>query len=293
MARRKRPGDELVNVRKRAKRLVERYKRQGQAEQARSLERAIAASYERSGSGTTAERTQALRSVMGTRPATQSVPARVTSATAQPARQPRRKRVSDELYNARRRLRREADRLERDARDLTGAARDAALDFARSLRERAKAGKKLTAEQTLESMQRMGQVYEQARRTRDMRVARSNMIWMQQINAAGTEGADSSISERKKDVFWASVKGLWPEGSHVPRNERYDRILSHFYNDETTDAREFRAWLRDSKGVDPADVYGSLQYVYEYVTEELNDPSMYDLPEMPYKDAMNRIRMAM
>ena len=122
---------------------------------------------------------------------------------------------------------------------------------------------------------------------------RRNAIVAQQLNAAGTEGADSSISERKKDVFWAATKGLWPKGSNVPRNERYDLILSHFYTDATTDAREFREWLKNEKGIDPQQAFGDLQYVFEYVTEELNDPAIYELPEVPYQAAMDIVRTAM
>ena len=284
MARAKRASDELYNARRRARRAAERAERSGDEARARELRAAVAQSY-------------GVRNVGATLATLANVTARnvrpTEPAPVQVRREPREKRASDELYNARRRMRREAERMEREARGMTGAARDAALDFARNLREQARAGKKLTAAERESTIKRLSEVFEQARRTRDMRVARSNLIWMQQINAAGTEGADSSISERKKDVFWAAVKGLWPKGSYVPRNERYDRILDHFYNEDTTDAREFRVWLRDAKGVDPRDVYGSLQYVYEYVTEKLNDPSVYDLPEMPYASVMDLVRTAM
>jgi len=276
MARAKRPSDERYNARRRLKRAAARAERQGNSELAAIYREQAQATYARSPVDAAA------RAAIG-------IPQKPKGAP----RQSRAKRASDELYNARRRMRREADRMEREARGMTGAARDAALDFARNLREQARAGNKLTADEQESAIKRLSDVFEQARRTRDMRVARSNLIWMQQINAAGTEGADSSISERKKDVFWAAVKGLWPKGSHVPRNERYDRILDHFFNEDTTDAREFRAWLRETKGVDPRDVYGSLEYVYEYVTEELNDPTVYDLPEMPYASVMDLVRTAM
>ena len=116
---------------------------------------------------------------------------------------------------------------------------------------------------------------------------------MQQLNAAGTEGADSAISERQKDVFWAATKGLWPSGSNVPRNERYQKILEHFYSDDTTDARDFRAWLEEKKGTTSQDSFGDLQLVYEYVTEEMNDPALYDDPELPYETAMQYVITAM
>ena len=141
----------------------------------------------------------------------------------------------------------------------------------------------------------MGRIRERTRGiTYDpFKVRRRNAILMQQINAAGTEGAESSISERKKDVFWAATKGLWPKGSNVPRNERYDRILEHFYTEDTTDAKDFRAWLEEKKGTTAQESFGDLQLVYEYITEELNDPAEYDLPELPYETAMSLIITAM
>ena len=61
----------------------------------------------------------------------------------------------------------------------------------------------------------------------------------------------------------------------------------------TTDAIKFRDWLQNTKKLEPQDVFGDLQLVYEYITEELNDPSKYDLPDVPYVAAMDLIRTAM
>ena len=58
-------------------------------------------------------------------------------------------------------------------------------------------------------------------------------------------------------------------------------------------AREFREWLKNEKGIDPQQAFGDLQYVFEYVTEELNDPAIYELPEVPYQAAMDIVRTAM
>lgn len=288
MARPKRPSDETYNARRRAKRALARAEKAGNAELASSLREIVKASYVKNQPG----KTVLQGSSTSKQPTTQSIqqpkPAQVTT------RQSRAKRPSDELYNARRRIKRQAERIEREAKGKSETERKLAEGYAQYLRQQATAPGKLTAEQRSKALERLGKLREE---TRDVaygrfRVARRNAIFKQQMNAAGTEGAESSISERKKSVFWAATKGLWPKGLNVPRNERYDLILSHFYTDQTTDAIAFRKWL-EKKGLDQQENFGDLQLVYEYITEELNDPSKYDLPEMPYATAMDLIRMAM
>ena len=282
MARAKRASDELYNARRRVRRMAERYAKAGNESLASTLREAA-----RAGSGASMADLNRLYQAgnTATRPA---------APTAY--RQPRPKRPSDEVYNARRRLRRQAEKIEREAKTATTeAAREAALGYAKYLRQQAKPTGKLTSEQRQQALGRLGRLRARTRGiTYDpFRVRRRNAILMQQINAAGTEGADSSISERKKDVFWAATKGLWPKGSNVPRNERYDRILDHFYTEDTTDAKDFRAWLEEKKGPTAQESFGDLQLVYEYITEELNDPAEYDLPELPYETVMSLIITAM
>ena len=288
MARAKRASDELYNARRRVRRMAERYAKAGNDSLASTLREAA-----RAGSGASLSELNRLYQAGAptTRPA---VAPNVQVSTA--ARQSRPKRPSDELYNARRRLKRQAEKIEREAKTATTeAAREAALGYAKYLRQQAKPTGKLTSEQRQQALERLGRIRERTRGiTYDpFRVRRRNAILMQQINAAGTEGAESSISERKKDVFWAATKGLWPKGSNVPRNERYDRILEHFYTEDTTDAKDFRAWLEEKKGTTAQESFGDLQLVYEYITEELNDPAEYDLPELPYETAMSLIITAM
>ena len=207
----------------------------------------------------------------------------------------RKKRASDELYNARRRLRRQAERMERDAQKQAGALKQQMLSYAQALREEAKAGQKLTQQQMIEQTERLSRIREATKGAAYSKYAtyRRNLILQQQINAAGTKDAQSSISENKKDIFWMSVKGLWPDGSDVPRDERYQRILQHFYSgvgkDEselTSDQKDFFDWLK-KKGIQPENVYNDLSYVFEYVTQSLNDPTVYDLPEVRYETLSN------
>lgn len=275
MARAKRPSDEIYNARRRARRAAERAERAGNVQEAARLRQIVEQSY-------------------ATKPARQAAQ-QVLESVPQQARTSRPKRPSDEVYNARRRLRRQAARIERDAAQATGSAKEAALGFAQYLRQQAQATGKLTQAQRQAALDRLNRIREQTKGiTYDpFRVRRRNAILMQQINAAGTEGAESSISERKKDVFWAATKGLWPKGSNVPRNERYDKILSHFYTDNTSDAQAFRAWLEKKKGTDAQERFGDLQLVYEYITEELNDPAQYELPELPYATVMDLVITAM
>lgn len=287
MARAKRPSDELYNARRRAKRLAERLERSGDTRAASDLRQLVSASY---GKGATIGVEQ-LRSAV-----TAPVPDRQRAQRPREGTHvPRPKRPSDELYNARRRLRRQAERLEREAKNERGRAKELAEGFARYLRQQAEAGKKMDTRQRLEEIGRLGRIRDVTRGVDSdrFRVRRRNAIFIQQMNAAGTEGAESSISERKKDVFWAATKGLWPKGSNVPRNERYERILEHFFMDNTTDAREFREWLEREKDTTARESFGDLQLIYEYITEEMNDPSIYDLPDVPYENVMDLLRMAM
>lgn len=273
MSRAKRPSDERYNERRRLKRAAARAKKQGNSELAAIYREQAQATYARSKVDAAAQ---------------------ASIGTSQPAKQPRAKRPSDEVYNARRRLRRQAERMERDAKKQSGTERALTESFAKFLREQAAAPGKLTPEQRMQTLSRLGKLRESTRSAAygRFKVARRNAIFRQQMNAAGTEGASSSISERKKDVFWAATKGLWPKGSNVPRDERYEKILDHFYNDNTTDAKAFRKWLEEKKDTTAEDSYGDLQLVYEYVTEEMNDPAQYDSPELPYESVMDVIKLA-
>lgn len=209
----------------------------------------------------------------------------------------RAKRLSDELYNARRRLRRQAARMERDADKQAGALKQQMLSYARALRKEAEAGKKLTEEERRQSIERLGRVREASIGAAYSRYStyRRNLIVQQQINAAGTMGADSTITEQQKNVFWIAVKGLWPEGSNVPRDERYQKVLEHFYSgigqadsQQSNDQRAFYAWLR-ARGIQPEAVYNDLSLVFEYVTQELNDSALYSMPEVRYEVYADRV----
>lgn len=291
MPRAKRPSDELHNVRKRVTRIANNLERSGNIQAASNLRSLVEQS---KGKGASVSLNQLLRAEAVNRPAKQAA-RQVRESVPQQARTPRPKRASDEVYNARRRLRRQAERIEREAQQATGSAKEIALGFAKYLRQQAQATGKLTKDQRKAALDRLNNIREQTKGvTYDpFKVRRRNAILMQQLNAAGTEGAESSINVRRKSVFWAATKGLWPKGSHVPKNERYDRILSHFYTDNTTDAIAFRAWLEEKKGTNAQEAFGDLQYVYEYITEEMNDPATYDLPELPYETLMDLVFTAM
>lgn len=282
MARAKRASDELYNARRRVRRMAERYAKAGNEALASTLREAA-----RTGSGASLADLNRLYQA-GTTTTRHAAPIAV--------RQPRPKRPSDEVYNARRRLKRAAERMLRHAeQEQSDSARNVLKGYVKYLLQQANPLGSLTESARRAALERLGRLQEGVRGidSGGFRIKRRNAILMQQINAAGTEGAESSISERKKDVFWAATKGLWPKGSNVPRNERYDRILDHFYTEDTTDAKDFRAWLEEKKGTTAQESFGDLQLVYEYITEELNDPAEYDLPELPYETAMSLIITAM
>lgn len=279
MPRPKRPSDEAYNARKRMKRAAARAERAGNAAEAARLREQVSASYVRK----------------PTRSAAQQVPQSANQAPTAP-RAPRPKRPSDELHNARRRLLRQADKIEREAKSQTGEAKRLSEGFADYLRKQANElkGKKLDTSAQLTEIERLSRIREatKGQTYAKSRITRRNLVFKQQMNAAGIKDADSSISEREQAVFWATVKGLWPKGSDVPRNERYDRIADYFYSANSTTAKRFRAWLQEQKDTRPEDVYGDLTLIYEFVTKELNDPSTYEDPDTPYPTWIDKIIFA-
>lgn len=281
MARKRKPSDDLYNARRRVRRAAERLAREGKSSVAESMRKAAAA-----GSGTTLQELD--RIYNQARSATRSATVAQQVAMIPEARTPRPQRKSDEVYNARRRLKRQAANLEREAKKQPEMIAEQMRSLAKSLRAHAEAALGLKSkEEQQAAIDRLAQIREitQGASYGKSSVYRRNVIIMQQINAAGTKDADSSISEADKNVFWAAVKGLWPEGSHVPRNERYNKVIDHFYFTDTSDAKEFAAWL-EKKGIDIRDVAGDLSYIFEYITTELNDPEKRDEPEMRYEDLM-------
>jgi hypothetical protein len=304
MPRKRRPSDDLTNARKRATRLATRLEKGGNMREAQALRNLVAGTYQKAGAHVSTQQLDAatvgMRNLMqpGTAQRQRSQPGGAQTQVQPQAqvRTPRPKRPSDEVYNARRRLKRAAERLLRKSQaEPDDTAGKVLKGYAQYLLQQAKPTGKLNAEERQGALERLGRLREKVGKDIEggFRVQRRNSILMQQLNAAGTEGADSAISERQKDVFWAATKGLWPSGSNVPRNERYDKILEHFYSDDTTDAKDFRAWLEEKKGTNAQDSFGDLQLVYEYVTEEMNDPALYDDPELPYETAMQYVITAM
>lgn len=285
MPRKQWPSDEVQKYRKRVRRLADRIEsKYGNAQEAQRLRRLA----DPASKATIAQLNAAHVSGNAAYPARQmrlSQPSQ--QAPLEQVRAPRKKRPSDEVYNARRRLIRQAERIERDAQSAQGTAKEQALGFAKYLREHAKATGKLTDEKRKSLLERLSSIREATRAPiyESFKVRRRNLILMQQLNAAGMKDADSSIPEQKKDVFWAATKGLWT-GADVPRNERYDKILAYFYNlseGKSSTAQRFQEWLKEGKNIqDVRNVFGDLQLVYEFVTEELNDPAKYFSPDVPY-----------
>ena len=281
MARKRKPSDDLYNARRRVRRAAERLEREGKSSVAESMRKAAAA-----GSGTTAQELDRMYAQAKAVPKSATVAQQTPTATQGRASRP--KRPSDEVYNARRRLKRQAAKLEREAAAQPEMIAEQMRSFAKSLRSHAESAMGLKTQQerqaALDRLARIREITKGASYGMSS-VYRRNLITAQQINAAGTKDADSTISEADKNVFWAAVKGLWPEGSHVPRNERYNKVIDHFYFTNTSDAKEFAAWL-EKRGIDIRDVAGDLSYIFEYITTELNKPEDRDEPEMRYEDLM-------
>lgn len=290
MARAKKPGDDLYNARRRVKRLAESYEKRGDTQMSTVLKGYVSRSYK--GGDVTADLlNRVYQTGKTTKPTSQPQPttaAQTTMPASMPKeRAPRPKKASDEVYNARRRLRRQADRLERDAQKAQGAIADQMRSFARELSKSAQAGSKLDEKQQKAELDRLQTIRDRTQAIVYGKFSdsfRRNLILQQQLNAAGVKDADSTISERKKDVFWMAVKGLWTTGEKIPRNERYDRILQAFYlSPNTTAQKDFEKWLRKVEGIDPASVSGDLTLVFKYITQHLNRPEVYDQPETDYE----------
>lgn len=227
------------------------------------------------------------------------------------------KRASDEVYNARRRLQRQAARMEREAAKLTNERlKEASLSYAQSLRDVANSARgKMTAEQRTQALERLATVRERTKEAaynRDARV-RSNLIFAQQINAAGTDEAKSTLNKNAAKAFWVANKGLWTDGQNIKRNERYGKILAHWYGN-TADARKLEDWLiarkekelkrkkgKDFEGLTDdekeqliAESQGNLQLVYEFIAEQLeaNEAGLTDLPELDYERVKKAVYVA-
>ena len=307
MARAKKKADELYNARRRVKRLAERYRKSGNSEMAGVLTAYVNRSYaggdvtieqldrayERAHNPKTQHKKQQTPTAAPS--ASDTMGAYVDSVTTTTKHTSRPKTAADEVYNARRRLRRQADKLERDAQKATEGIAEQMRSFARELRKAAQTQGKLEEKSRAEELDRLRKIRERTQATvygKFSETYRRNLILQQQLNAAGTKGADSTISERKKDVFWMSVKGLWTTGEDIPRDERYNRILQAFYMSPNTSAqKDFEKWLREVEGIEPKDVAGDLSLVFKYVTEHLNRPEVYEQPETDYEFRKKSVRI--
>lgn len=288
MARAKRASDELYNARRRARRAADRLERAGQTNAAKVLRDAA-----KVGSSTTigeldSMRTAALAGSAAKVAATRAVNA--AQGTVQQARTPRPKRPSDEVYNARRRARREAERIEKMAAGKTGEAREALLERARAMRETARAqGRALTEDERRRAIARLEGMRSAAR------TERRNQIFMTELNRAGMAGIESDVRKDQAKAFWVSVSPIWTGagmGAKVSRNQRYDLIKDYFFESDNPDAVAFREWLAERmrrEGKELGSAYGDLSYIFEYVTEVMNSPEDWQQPGVDYPSSPPRV----
>lgn len=288
MARAKRASDELYNARRRARRAADRLERAGQTNVAKVLRDAAKAGTSTTIGELDSMRTAALAGSAAKVAATRAVNA--AQGTVQQARTPRPKRPSDEVYNARRRARREAERIEKMAAGKTGEAREALLERARAMRETARAqGRALTEDERRRSIARLEGMRNAAR------TERRNQIFMGEVNRAGMAGIESDVRKDQAKAFWVSVSPIWTGagmGSKVSRNQRYDLIKDYFYESDNPDAVAFREWLAERmrrEGRQLGSAYGDLAYIFEYVTEVMNSPEDWQQPGVDYPSSPPRV----
>lgn len=277
MARAKRASDELYNARRRARRAAERLERVGQTNAAKVLRDAA-----KVGSSTTIGELDRLRTAALAGSAAKVAATRAVNAaqgTGQQARTPRPKRPSDEVYNARRRARREAERIEKMAAGKTGEAREALLERARAIRETARAqGRALTEDERKRAIARLEGMRSAAR------TERRNQVFMTELNRAGMKDVESSIRKDQAKAFWVAVSPIWTGagmGTKVARNQRYQMIKDYFFESDNPDAKDFREWLAKKlaqEGKSLGSAYGDLSYIFEYVTMVMNSPEDWEQP---------------
>ena len=277
MAREKRASDELYNARRRARRAADRLERAGQTNAAKVLRDAAKAGTSTTIGELDSMRTAALAGSAAKVAATRAVNA--AQGTVQQAHTPRPKRPSDEVYNARRRARREAERIERMAAGKTGEAREALLERARAMRETARAqGRALTEDERRRAIARLEGMRSAAR------TERRNQVFMTELNRAGMKDVESSIPKDQAKAFWVAVSPIWTGagmGTKVARNQRYQMIKDYFFESDNPDAKDFREWLAKKlaqEGKSLGSAYGDLSYIFEYVTMVMNSPEDWEQP---------------
>ena len=142
---------------------------------------------------------------------------------------PRKKRASDEVYNARRRAKRLIARLEREqAADSTGVQARARQSYIQSLKEqvsksyvasRKKSDVKASRENSV-TLNRMTKIPRADRTARE----RAEAIFRQQL-AQARNGGVSSITSAEASVFYAATRRIWSGADARDRNELIKRAL--------------------------------------------------------------------
>lgn len=142
---------------------------------------------------------------------------------------PRKKRASDEVYNARRRAKRLIARLEREqAADSTGVQARARQSYIQSLKEQvsksyAASRKKTDVKASRESSVTLNRMTKIPRADRTAR-ERSEAIFRQQL-AQARNGGVSSITNAEASVFYAATRRIWSGSDVRDRNELIKKAL--------------------------------------------------------------------
>lgn len=142
----------------------------------------------------------------------------------------RAKRKSDETYNARRRAKRAAARIQRDMQGMSRSERAAAQSYLDTLNERINAtyaSKTGTRQQRAQSVERASQAAQQLdRATKGVRAqrsatARTNKLFEQQVNRArlGEPSTLGRYGAAEVDVFYAATRRIWQGKPAKDRNK--------------------------------------------------------------------------
>lgn len=185
------------------------------------------------------------------------------------------KRRSDEIYNARRRAKRLAARIERDMANQTPSERAASRSYLATVREqiaRTYTPRKGAAETRSALMDEAeSSARELDRMTRGVRgvrgrTGRANQLFSQQLNAARLDRASmfGKMGSEQVGIFYAATRNIWQGRDPRRRNEYIMKALGTSSLEEA-----FRKVIRENRtALRVAEHRGAIRSAVEGVTSE-------------------------
>ena len=188
---------------------------------------------------------------------------------------PRPKRRSDEIYNARRRAKRLAARIERDMANQTPSERAASRSYLATVREQiartytprkgAPETRSALMDEAESSARELDRMTRGVRGVRG-RTGRANQLFSQQLNAARLERASmfGKMGSEQVGIFYAATRNIWQGRDPRKRNEYIMKALGTSSLEEA-----FRKVIRENRtALRVAEHRGVIRSAVEGVTAE-------------------------